>query len=86
MKKTDLEKLKGSFYIYSNGEYVVLLGTKLYIECADGSFIYGHSIAADTGGAIKGNIIDLCYDTNAECFQFGRRNCTVYFLGDANWK
>ena len=25
MKKTDLEKLKGSFYIYSNGEYVVLM-------------------------------------------------------------
>lgn len=39
MKKTDLEKLKGSFYIYSNGEYVVLPGTKLYIFKTDGSLV-----------------------------------------------
>ena len=36
MKKPDLEKLKGSFYIYSNGEYVVLSGAKLYIFKTDG--------------------------------------------------
>ena len=39
MKKTDLERIKGSFYIYSNGEYVVLPGTKLYIFKADGSMV-----------------------------------------------
>lgn len=39
MKKTDLEKLKGSFYIYSNGDYVVLPGTKLYIFKTDGSLV-----------------------------------------------
>ena len=39
MKKTDLDKIKGSFYIYSNGEYVVLPGTKLYIFKVDGSMI-----------------------------------------------
>lgn len=39
MKKTDLEKIKGSFYVYSNGEYVVLPGTKLYIFKADGSMV-----------------------------------------------
>ena len=39
MNKTELEKLKGSFYIYSNGEYVVLSGTKLYIFKSDGSFV-----------------------------------------------
>ena len=39
MKKNDLEKVKGSFYIYSNGEYVVLTGTKLYIFKTDGSLV-----------------------------------------------
>ena len=39
MKKTDLEKLKGSFYIYSNGEYVVLPGTTLYIFSTNGNLI-----------------------------------------------
>ena len=39
MKKTDLEKIKGSFYIYSNGEYIVLPGTKLYIFKSDGSLV-----------------------------------------------
>jgi len=39
MKKTDLEKIKGSFYIYSNGEYVVLPGTKLFIFKTDGSLV-----------------------------------------------
>ena len=36
--------------------------------------------AEDCGGAIKGNRLDLYFDTTAECFQFGVRNCTVYFL------
>lgn len=39
MNKTDLEKLKGHFYIYSNGEYVVLCDEKLYIFRTDGSFV-----------------------------------------------
>lgn len=39
MKKTDLEKIKGSFQIYSNNEYVVLSGTKLYILKKDGSLV-----------------------------------------------
>lgn len=39
MKITDLEKIKGSFYVYSNGEYVILPGTKLYILKTDGSLV-----------------------------------------------
>ena len=39
MKKSDIEKIKGSFYIYSNGKYVVLPGTKLYIFKTDGSLV-----------------------------------------------
>jgi 3D (Asp-Asp-Asp) domain-containing protein len=56
------------------------LGTKLYIESADGSYVYGTAIAADTGGAIKGNRIDLCYNTRSEAISFGRRQMKVYIL------
>ena len=61
---------------------VIPLGTRLYIESSDGgaSWVYGYCIAGDTGGAIKGNKVDLCYNTKAECMQFGRRSATVYIL------
>lgn len=59
---------------------VIPLGTKLYIESADGSFVYGYAVAGDTGGAIKGNRIDLFMDSYSECMQFGRRNVNVYIL------
>ncbi len=59
---------------------VIPLGTRMYIESADGSFVYGYCIAEDTGGAIKGNKVDLFFNTNAECMQFGRRSVNVYIL------
>lgn len=61
---------------------IIPLGSKLYIESPDGgaSWTYGYCIAGDTGGAIKGNRVDLCYNTKAECIQFGRRSATVYVL------
>ncbi len=59
---------------------VIPLGTKLYIESADGSYVYGEAVAGDTGGAIKGNRIDLFMDSYSECMQFGRRKVNVYIL------
>lgn len=59
---------------------VIPLGTKLYIESADGSYVYGTAIAADTGSAIKGNRIDLCFNSNSEARSFGRRSMKVYIL------
>ena len=59
---------------------VIPLGTRLYIEAVDGSWTYGYAVAGDTGGAIKGNKVDLFMDTNAECIRFGRRQCKVYVL------
>jgi 3D (Asp-Asp-Asp) domain-containing protein len=50
------------------------LGTRLYV---DG---YGHAVAGDTGGAIKGAKIDLGFDSNAEAIRFGRRKVTVRIL------
>mgnify|MGYP003095223088 CR=1 FL=1 len=57
---------------------VVPLGSKVYVTSADGSWSYGVASAEDTGGAIKGNKIDLCYNSNAN--DFGRRSCVVYIL------
>jgi len=37
-------------------------------------------VAEDCGGAIKGNRIDLYFDTVAECSKFGVRQAMVYFL------
>lgn len=53
---------------------VIPYGTKLYIPG------YGYGVAEDCGGAIKGNKIDLCYETKTEAFSWGRRNITVYVL------
>ena len=46
----------------------------------DGAYIYGYATAEDCGGGIRGNMIDLYFNTVAECYEFGRRSCTVYIL------
>ncbi len=56
-------------------------GTRMFIVSNDGAYVYGVATAEDCGGAIKQDRIDLYYPTTAECFQFGRRDCTIYFLG-----
>ncbi|MBQ7758189.1 3D domain-containing protein [Anaerotignum sp.] len=53
---------------------VIPLGSKVYIPG------YGTAIATDTGGAIKGNRVDVCYGSKAEAFGWGVRNTTVYVL------
>jgi uncharacterized protein YabE (DUF348 family) len=53
---------------------VIPLGTRLYVEG------YGEAVALDTGGAIKGERIDVYVPTYAEAAQWGVRNVTVYVL------
>lgn len=53
---------------------VIPLGTRLYIEG------YGEAEAADIGGAIKGNIVDLCFETYQEAVNYGRKRIKVYLL------
>lgn len=57
-------------------------GTKMYIVSADGKYVYGYAIAADTGGFIYGNRadMDLFLDTEDQCVKFGRRDIVVYFV------
>ncbi len=59
---------------------VIPYGTKMYIVSNDGQYIYGEAVAEDCGSSIKNNRIDLYFETDAECWAFGIRNCTVYFL------
>ena len=56
-------------------------GTKMFIVSNDGKYVYGLSAAEDCGGSIKGNRIDLYMPTTSQCYKFGVRNCTIYFIG-----
>lgn len=51
---------------------VIPLGSHVYIPN------YGDAVAADTGGAIVGDRIDLCFETYAECYNFGRQPVEVF--------
>jgi len=59
---------------------VVPYGTRMFIVANDGSYIYGIGTAEDCGGAINGNRLDLYFPTDSECWAFGVKNATVYFL------
>ncbi|MFC3041225.1 LysM peptidoglycan-binding domain-containing protein [Virgibacillus xinjiangensis] len=50
---------------------VIPLGTEVYVEG------YGYATAADTGGAIKGNRIDVHVPTKDEAFDWGRKTVNV---------
>ena len=56
-------------------------GTRMFIMASDGSYVYGIATAEDCGGDIKGDRMDLYMPTYSQCIQFGRRRCTLYFLG-----
>jgi len=53
---------------------VIPLGSRLYIEG------YGYARAADTGGAIRGNTVDLFMESYSQCINWGRRTVKVYVL------
>ena len=46
---------------------VIPLGSKVWVNG------YGYAIAADTGGAIKGNIIDVYFNSDSQCKTWGRK-------------
>ena len=61
---------------------VIPLGTKVYVKSVDGSADYGFAIAADIGGSIKGNKIDLWMDNAEITFMWGVRSVEIYILAD----
>lgn len=64
---------------------VIPYGTRMFIVNKNGSFAYGLATAEDCGGGIKGKRLDLYMPTLSQAFNYGRKDVTVYFLGDANW-
>ncbi len=59
---------------------VIPLGTYLYVEG------YGEALAADTGGAIKGNKIDLYFESPKDVAKYGRRKIKVYILDKPRYR
>ena len=59
---------------------VIPLGTRLYIEGVGSTPDYGYAVAADIGGAVKGNVIDLYMEDPKESQSWGVRKVKVYIL------
>lgn len=53
---------------------VIPLGSIVFIQG------FGYFIAEDTGGAIKGNVIDVYVDNHQEALKLGRKTALVYVL------
>lgn len=53
---------------------VIAMGSKVYVEG------YGYAIAADTGGDIRGNRIDVFFSSLRQCIDWGRRPVHIYVL------
>ncbi|MGN1400234.1 MAG: 3D domain-containing protein [Bacillus sp. (in: firmicutes)] len=69
-------KVKRDLYSTIAADLTVFpIGTILYIPG------YGYGVVADKGGAIKGNRLDLYYDTVDEVYsKWGKRNLDVYVI------
>jgi len=53
---------------------VIAMGSKVYVEG------YGYAIAADTGGDIRGNRIDVFFSSLRQCIDWGRKPVHIYVL------
>lgn len=67
--------MKAQYGVVAVDPAVIALGTRLFIPG------YGFAIAADTGSAIVGDRIDLCFNTAQQAVDWGARPITVYILG-----
>lgn len=66
--------LRAGYGVIAVDPRVIPYGTRLYVEG------YGFGIAGDCGSAIKGNRVDLCYDSYERAQQVGRQKVKVYIL------
>jgi uncharacterized protein YabE (DUF348 family) len=53
---------------------VIPLGTKVYVEG------YGYAVAADKGGAIKGNKIDVFFPNKSQAYRWGNKRVKIKIL------
>ena len=68
------KRVEGGWSTIAVDPRVIPYGTKVYVEN------YGYAIAEDTGGAIKGNRVDLYMNSVQAARSWGRRNVTIYIL------
>lgn len=71
--------------IYQDGKRVIAtdprlipLGSIVRVTLADGTSF--EAVASDTGGAIKGVIIDIAHESKAEALQFGRQTVEIRMI------
>lgn len=79
--RTSTGKKPQTGYVAVNPK-VIPYGSRLFIRCTDGSYIYGYAVAADTGSFIHSTnrVVDLYFSTRGECIRFGVRNVEIYVL------
>lgn len=53
---------------------IIPLGTKVYVEG------YGYAVAADTGGAINGYVIDVLMPSQTDAYRWGRKKVKIRIL------
>ena len=53
---------------------VIPLGTRVFIPG------YGEAVAEDVGGAIRGNRIDVAFDTHEEAVFFGWQDLEIFIM------
>ena len=53
---------------------VIPLGTRVFIPG------YGEAIAEDIGGAIRGNRIDIAFESHEEALSFGRQELEIFIM------
>lgn len=71
--------LRSRYGIVAVDPSVIPMGTLLYVEN------YGYAVAGDTGGAIKGNKIDVFFYNPYEASKWGVRKVKIYIL-NGKWK
>lgn len=71
---------KAEFGIVAVDPRQIKLGTLLFVEG------YGFALAADTGGAIKGNRIDVCVHSRSQAMNWGRRKVKVHIFAGRHTK
>ncbi|MEN6387515.1 MAG: 3D domain-containing protein [Candidatus Cryosericum sp.] len=71
---TTASGMKSGLGVVAVDPRVIPLGSKLYVEG------YGYAIAGDTGGAIRGNRIDVFFYSHDEMVTWGRRWVRVFVL------
>ena len=54
---------------------MIPLGTRVFVPG------YGPAVAADVGGAVKGNIVDLWMPSTEQALAWGRRSVTITVYG-----